>query len=79
MQENGTTLKDAKHNLVVYKLDHKRFDENSLEYFKLPSTLNEVKDNIKEKLQVPGLSISTKDSFCIASNICSTKLTQNGK
>ncbi|KAJ8931902.1 hypothetical protein NQ314_015171 [Rhamnusium bicolor] len=77
MQENGTTLPDARHSLVVYKIDHKKFDESSLDYFKLPSTINEVKDNIKEKPQVPGLSMSTKDSFSISSNICSTKLTQN--
>lgn len=78
MQENGTTLKDAKHNLVFYKIDHRKFDEHSLEYFQLPSTLSEL-NNSKEKPQVAGLTMSTKDSFCISSNICSTKLTQNGK
>lgn len=79
MQENGTTLRDAKHSLIVYKIDYKKFDENSLDYFKLPSTSNEIKEYAKDKLQVPGLSVSTKDSFSISSNICSTKLTQNGK
>lgn len=79
MQENGTTLPDAKHSLIVYKIDYKKFDENSLDYFKLPSTTNEIKEYAKEKPQVPGLSVSTKDSFSISSNICSTKLTQNGK
>lgn len=74
MQENGTTLPDARHNLIVYKIDWKKFDENSLDYMNLPSTMNE-----KDKYQINGLSVSTKDSFTIASNICSTKLTQNGK
>lgn len=77
MQENGTTLRDAKHNLNVYKLDHKKFDENGLDYFKLPSTVDELKDN--QKPQTAGMCLSTKDNFCISTNICSTKLTQNGK
>ncbi|XP_018575461.1 dedicator of cytokinesis protein 2 isoform X2 [Anoplophora glabripennis] len=77
MQENGTTLPDARHSLIVYKIDYKKFDESSLDYFKLPSTTHEIKEYPKEKLQVPGLSVSTKDSFSISSNICSTKLTQN--
>ncbi|XP_025835960.1 dedicator of cytokinesis protein 1 [Agrilus planipennis] len=75
MQENGTTLKDQKHNLIVYKIDHKKFVENGTEYFKLPSTVDELENGAKP--QVPGLSVSTKDSFVIGSNICSTKLTQN--
>lgn len=79
MQENGTTLPDNIHNLIVYKIDYKKFDENSLDYFKLPSTVSEVKEHSKEKPQVAGLSMSNKDSFSISSNICSTKLTQNGE
>ncbi|CAH1170856.1 unnamed protein product [Phaedon cochleariae] len=79
MQDDGTTLKDAKHNLIVYKIDHKKFDETVLDYFSLPSSLWDLRDNVKEKPQVPGLSMSSKDSFCISSNICSTKLTQNVK
>lgn len=77
MQENGTTLKDADHNLIVYKIDYKKFDEKSVEYFNLPSCTSEMKEG--QKPQLAGLSISTKDSFTIGSNICSTKLTQNGK
>jgi dedicator of cytokinesis protein 1 len=76
MQENGTTLKDARHNLVVYKIDYKKFDEKGLDYFKLPSIATDVKDN-GSKQQIAGLTMS-KDSFVISSNICSTKLTQNG-
>ncbi|XP_072385409.1 dedicator of cytokinesis protein 2 isoform X1 [Diabrotica undecimpunctata] len=79
MEDDGTTLKDSKHNLIVYKLDHKKFDENNLEYFSLPSKFDDVKDHQKDSTQVPGLSMSTKDSFSISSNICSTKLTQNVK
>lgn len=74
MQENGTTLEDTKHQLLVYKID-KKFDENSVEYTKLPATTAEVKDLDK----VPGLIWSKKDIFTIATNVCSTKLTQNGE
>lgn len=77
MQENGTTLKDARHNLIVYKIDHKKFDDTTIDYFKLPSTIEEIRDN--QKPQTAGLCLSTKDSFSISTNICSTKLTQNGK
>ncbi|CAG9857501.1 unnamed protein product [Phyllotreta striolata] len=76
MEDDGTTLKDSKHNLIVYKIDYKKFDESSLEYFTLPSKLDDVN---KEKPQIAGLSMSTKDSFSISTNICSTKLTQNVK
>lgn len=78
MQENGTTLKDARHNMIVYKIDHKKFDESGLDNFKLPSTTYEIKDG-NQKPQGSGLCLSTKDSFSISTNICSTKLTQNGK
>ncbi|XP_008197863.2 dedicator of cytokinesis protein 1 isoform X2 [Tribolium castaneum] len=74
MQENGTTLKDARHNLIVYKIDYKKFDEKGLDYFKLPSIVSDVKDNAKPS--VAGLTMS-KDIFVMSSNICSTKLTQN--
>lgn len=77
MQENGVTLPDALHSLVVYKIDYKKFDETGLDYFKLPCFVNEVKEN--QKPQVAGLTASAKDSFNISTNICSTKLTQNGK
>lgn len=76
MQENGTTLPDAKHNLIVYKIDWKKFDPDSLDYLKLPSIVDDLKDSLL-KPQVLGLSPYSKDSFSVASNICSTKLTQN--
>ncbi|CAH0555295.1 unnamed protein product [Brassicogethes aeneus] len=74
MQENGTTLKDSKHDLVVYKIDHKKWTEDSMEYFQMPPKLENIKN---PKLTNGGLSLNLKDSFSIYSNICSTKLTQN--
>jgi len=76
MQENGVTLPDAMHNLIVYKIDYKKFDETGLEYFKLPCFTSELKDTSKPSLG--GLTGSSKDCFNISTNICSTKLTQNG-
>lgn len=77
MQENGVTLPDAMHNLIVYKIDYKKFDETGLDYFKLPCFASELKENSKPSLG--GLTGSSKDCFNISTNICSTKLTQNGK
>lgn len=77
MQEDGTTLKDAKHSLVVYKLDYKKYLENSMDYFSLPSNEEDLKNNLARNAS--GLVYSSKDNFIIASNICSTKLTQNSK
>lgn len=78
MQGNGTTLEDTKHQLLVYKIDHKKYDESSIDYFKLPSTSVDIKEDF-QKFQVTGLTCSRKDVLIISTNICSTKLTQNGE
>ncbi|XP_020283330.1 dedicator of cytokinesis protein 1 isoform X3 [Pseudomyrmex gracilis] len=78
MQRNGTTLQDIQHELLVYKLEQKRYDENDISYFKLPSTRGELAElNMEKKPSYGTLTLSSKDSFLIATNICSTKLTQN--
>lgn len=75
MQEDGTTLKDISHDLLVYKIDHKKFDDQDMSYLKLPSVRNELSDG--QKINQNGLHLSNKDSFVIQTNVCSTKLTQN--
>lgn len=75
MQENGTTLPDTTHNLCVYKIDHRKYDENDIAYLNLPWCKTDEKI---DKNQYSGLSYSSKDSFIISTNVCSTKLTQNG-
>ncbi|XP_073969012.1 dedicator of cytokinesis protein myoblast city isoform X3 [Rhodnius prolixus] len=75
MQDNGTTLPDTTHDLLVYKVDHKKYDPNDVSYLYLPSTRTELKDGIKQS--APGLTLSNKDVFVIQTNVCSTKLTQN--
>ncbi|KAL1137917.1 hypothetical protein AAG570_009612 [Ranatra chinensis] len=75
MQENGTTLPDTQHELLVYKVDHKKYTPEDVGYLSLPATRNELEDGIKPSTNC--LSLSSKDSFVIQTNVCSTKLTQN--
>lgn len=76
MQENGTTLQDKSHQLIVYKIDHKKYDdENQFCYLKLPSLIKELEKDTKPS--GTGLTIANKDVFTIATNLCSTKLTQD--
>ncbi|XP_043512181.1 dedicator of cytokinesis protein 1 isoform X5 [Frieseomelitta varia] len=78
MQRNGTTLQDIQHELLVYKLDQKKYEETDISYLKLPSTRDELVElNIEKKPTLGALTLSNKDSFLIATNVCSTKLTQN--
>jgi len=101
MQDNGTTLRDTLHELLVYKvcsmrflffyklnilykiqyivlqIDHKKFDCMDISYLSLASRKNELTET-NNQISVPGLSLANKDLFIIQSNICSTKLTQNG-
>ena len=42
MQRNGTTLQDKEHELLVFKIDNKKYDENDTSYLKLPSTKDEM-------------------------------------
>lgn len=78
MQDNGTTLQHKCHQLVVYKIDHKKYDKDTQScYLTLPSRTFELSANAKPS--AGGLSIAPKDSFTILTNLCSTKLTQDGK
>ncbi|XP_046667072.1 LOW QUALITY PROTEIN: dedicator of cytokinesis protein 1-like [Homalodisca vitripennis] len=75
MQEDGTTLRDTQHDLLVYKVDHKKFDANDVGYLNLPSKRSELIEGSKPSHG--GLILTNKDSFTIHTNVCSTKLTQN--
>ncbi|CAG2106061.1 unnamed protein product, partial [Medioppia subpectinata] len=92
MNENGTTMSDQNHELLVYKVDHKRYDETEVAYFKLPSTREELEQRVNDSnyninqigvkqlsnmFQTNGIQISPKDSFTVSTVVCSTKLTQN--
>lgn len=78
MQDNGTTLQHTDHRLVVYRLDHKKYDrESSFNYFTLPSQVSELVQTPKPS--AVGFSLCAKDFLEINTNLCSTKLTQNGE
>uniref|UniRef100_A0A670YQ17 C2 DOCK-type domain-containing protein n=1 Tax=Pseudonaja textilis TaxID=8673 RepID=A0A670YQ17_PSETE len=83
MNVDGTTLQDGRHNLVVYKGENKKMEDAKF-YLTLPSTKMEVedRDGVVSKQHTANFTLnkdSTKDSFQIATLICSTKLTQNGR
>lgn len=64
---------DTQHELLVYKLDHRKLEEETA-YLNLPSRRSELTEL---KPSAPGFSVNHKDSLLIASCLCSTKLTQN--
>uniref|UniRef100_A0A8D0GPJ8 Dedicator of cytokinesis 5 n=1 Tax=Sphenodon punctatus TaxID=8508 RepID=A0A8D0GPJ8_SPHPU len=85
MNADGTTLQDGKHNLVVYKGDNKKMEDAKF-YLTFPGTKLEMEDkegppskNMHHFANFTPTKDSTKDSFQIATLICSTKLTQNGR
>lgn len=80
MNTDGTTLQDGRHDLVVYKGDNKKM-EDAKYYLTLPGTKAEMEEKELQASKNPSIFTpskdSTKDSFQIATLICSTKLTQN--
>ncbi|XP_041854443.1 dedicator of cytokinesis protein 5 isoform X2 [Melanotaenia boesemani] len=79
MRLDGTTLKDGRHELIVYKVDAKKAEDAKV-YLTLPATWDEVAEKEKQtgkQFQHSGVIPVTKDSFQIATLTCSTKLTQN--
>nr|AKO62845.1 mbc isoform a [Prodiamesa olivacea] len=77
-QDDGTTLSQDKHSLVVYKIDYKKIDkEAQFNYYTLPSRTFELMTTPKPS--APGFSLLPKDAFTIETNLCSTKLTQDVK
>ncbi|XP_043939090.1 dedicator of cytokinesis protein 5 [Protopterus annectens] len=79
MKADGTTLRDGKHDLIVYKGDSKKAEDAKC-YLSLPGTKleQEEREGQLSKNSHPATSLAvTKDSFQIATLTCSTKLTQN--
>uniref|UniRef100_A0A6Q2X390 Dedicator of cytokinesis 5 n=1 Tax=Esox lucius TaxID=8010 RepID=A0A6Q2X390_ESOLU len=78
MKGDGTTLRDGRHDLIVYKVDMKK-SEDVKTYLTLPGTRAELEEKEKQTGKTLNNSVIplTKDSFQIGTLTCSTKLTQN--
>ncbi|KAJ8358994.1 hypothetical protein SKAU_G00155190 [Synaphobranchus kaupii] len=76
MREDGTTLSDESHELYVYKCDENTTFSNHALYLGLPC----CKDDFNGCPSIPSSLIfqrSTKETLWIATQLSSTKLTQN--
>ncbi|XP_077565455.1 dedicator of cytokinesis protein 4b isoform X3 [Stigmatopora nigra] len=75
MQEDGRTLPDGTHELIIHKCEENISLADCSRYLKLPfSKANIPTNNPTNNQTLKG----TKESFWITSFLCSTKLTQNG-
>ncbi|XP_056132653.1 dedicator of cytokinesis protein 4b [Lampris incognitus] len=71
MQEDGRTLPDGTHELILHKCEENASLADCSRYLKLPFSKANLPSN-NQSLK------GTKESFWITSFLCSTKLTQNG-
>uniref|UniRef100_H3CJ97 Dedicator of cytokinesis 4b n=1 Tax=Tetraodon nigroviridis TaxID=99883 RepID=H3CJ97_TETNG len=71
MQEDGRTLPDGTHELIIHKCEENASLADCSRYLKLPFSKANLPSN-NQTLK------GTKESFWITSFLCSTKLTQNG-
>ncbi|XP_030639791.1 dedicator of cytokinesis protein 3-like [Chanos chanos] len=76
MREDGTTLSDQCHELFVYKCDENTNFSNQGLYLSMPC----CKEDLNSCPAIPAsfpFQRSNKETFCISTQLASTKLTQN--
>ncbi|XP_059148668.1 dedicator of cytokinesis protein 1-like isoform X3 [Physella acuta] len=78
LNDNGTTIEDQIHELLVYKIENKKHEDAAI-YLKLPCSKRELEASnyASNHKQSAGLVLSHRDSFFVYSYVCSTKLTHN--
>uniref|UniRef100_A0AAR2KLZ4 Dedicator of cytokinesis 4b n=1 Tax=Pygocentrus nattereri TaxID=42514 RepID=A0AAR2KLZ4_PYGNA len=72
MQEDGRTLPDGTHELIVHKCEETANLQDCSRYLKLPFSKASLQPGNNQTMK------NSKESFWILSLLCSTKLTQNG-
>ncbi|KAF5891017.1 dedicator of cytokinesis protein 4 isoform X1, partial [Clarias magur] len=72
MQEDGRTLPDGTHELIVHKCEETANLQDLSRYLKLPFSKASLQPGTNQTMK------NSKESFWILSTLCSTKLTQNG-
>ncbi|XP_053487199.1 dedicator of cytokinesis protein 4 [Ictalurus furcatus] len=72
MQEDGRTLPDGTHELIVHKCEETANLQDLSRYLKLPFSKASLQPGTNQTMK------SSKESFWMLSTLCSTKLTQNG-
>lgn len=61
MQPNGTTLNDEIHDLLIYRIDNKKFIDNDASYLGLPSTRADLAQVCRPSVLISVYVISSLD------------------
>uniref|UniRef100_F1KQ52 Dedicator of cytokinesis protein 1 n=1 Tax=Ascaris suum TaxID=6253 RepID=F1KQ52_ASCSU len=78
IMEGATLIKDAIHELLIYRIESGKFDENDTSYSRLPATRAELKASQSQlRPQTSSFVCGEKNFLCIETVTCSTTLTHN--
>ncbi|KAL3982148.1 C2 domain in Dock180 and Zizimin proteins family protein [Acanthocheilonema viteae] len=78
IMEGATLIRDGLHELLVYKIETGRFDDNDTSYTRLPATREELKASQAQlKPQTTTFIYGEKNFLTIETVTCSTTLTHN--
>ncbi|VDN04465.1 unnamed protein product [Thelazia callipaeda] len=78
IMEGATLIKDGLHELLVYKIETGRFDDNDTSYTRLPATRSELKASQSQlRPQTTTFVHGEKNFLTIETVTCSTTLTHN--